>query len=94
MNDEIQANSKELLGGDIQISSGIDPLSSNTIEVLSQLGQVSERVELGTMLTKQNDTASLHTKSATGIAFILDHWDFPNCGICPYETNSNHPNQS
>ena len=54
MNDEIQANSKELLGGDIQISSGIDPLSNNTIAVLSQLGQVSERVELGTMLTKQN----------------------------------------
>ena len=56
MNDEIQANSKELLGGDIQISSGIEPLSSNTIAVLSQLGQVSERVELGTMLTKQGDT--------------------------------------
>jgi len=55
MSDEIQANSKELLGGDIQISSGIDPLSSNTIEVLSQLGQVSERVELGTMLTKPGD---------------------------------------
>ena len=31
MSDEIQANSKELLGGDIQISSGIDPLSSNII---------------------------------------------------------------
>ena len=56
MNDEIQANSKELLGGDIQISSGIKPLSSNTIAVLSQLGQVSERVEFGTMLTKQDDT--------------------------------------
>ena len=56
MNDEIQANSKELLGGDIQISSGIDPLPRNSIAVLSQLGQVSERVELGTMLTKQGDT--------------------------------------
>jgi len=55
MNDEIQANSKELLGGDIQISSGIDPLSRNSIAVLSQLGQVSERVEFGTMLTKLGD---------------------------------------
>ena len=56
MNDEIQDNSKELLGGDIQISSGIDPLPKNSIAVLSQLGQVSERVEFGTMLTKLGDT--------------------------------------
>jgi hypothetical protein len=46
----------ELLGGDIQISSGIEPLASNTITLLSQLGQVSERVELGTMLTKPGGT--------------------------------------
>ena len=56
MNEEIQANSKELLGGDIQINSGIEPLSTNTLEKLAQLGQISEMIELGTMLTKQGET--------------------------------------
>ena len=56
MNEEIQANSKELLGGDIQISSGIEPLSAKTLEKLSQLGQISEMIELGTMLAKQGET--------------------------------------
>ena len=56
MNEEIQANSKELLGGDIQVSSGIEPLSDKTLEKLSQLGQISEMIELGTMLAKQKET--------------------------------------
>jgi len=56
MNEEIQANSKELLGGDIQVSSGIEPLSYKTLEKLSQLGQISEMIELGTMLAKQEET--------------------------------------
>ena len=56
MNEEIQANSKELLGGDIQISSGIEPLSDKTLEELTQLGQISEMIELGTMLAKQGET--------------------------------------
>ena len=56
MNEEIQANSKELLGGDIQISSGIEPLSEKTLEQLSQLGQISEMIELGTMVAKQGET--------------------------------------
>ena len=36
LNDEIEANSKELLGGDIQITSGIDPLPNAIIEELTQ----------------------------------------------------------
>ena len=35
LNDEIEANSKELLGGDIQITSGIDPLPNAIIEELT-----------------------------------------------------------
>ena len=56
MNEEIQANSKELLGGDIQINCGIEPLSTNPLEKLAQLGKISEMIELGTMLTNQGDT--------------------------------------
>ena len=49
LNDEIQANSKELLGGDIRIDSGIYPLSEAQLTQLSSVGQVSETVSFFTM---------------------------------------------
>ena len=57
LNDEIEANSKELLGGDIQIDSGIDPLSGDRIKQLSNLGQISETVNFFTMLSKPSGGA-------------------------------------
>ena len=57
LNDEIQANAKELLGGDIQIDSGIEPLSDARLKQLSNLGQVSETVNFFTMLSKPSGGA-------------------------------------
>ncbi|MBQ34572.1 MAG: FtsX-like permease family protein [Candidatus Thioglobus sp.] len=57
LSNEIEANSKELLGGDIQISSGIEPLQGLILEQLSELGQISETVSLATMLSKKGDTS-------------------------------------
>ena len=52
LNMEIANNSKELLGGDIQVTSGIDPLPENVISQLSDIGQVSNSIEFATMLSK------------------------------------------
>ena len=57
LNDEIEANSKELLGGDIQITSGIDPLPNAIIEELTQLGEISTAVELATMVSKKGQVS-------------------------------------
>jgi len=54
LNYEITTNSKELLGGDIEISSGIRPLSEKVIEKISQSGQLSQTVNFHTMLSKEN----------------------------------------
>ncbi|MFP6775619.1 MAG: FtsX-like permease family protein [PS1 clade bacterium] len=53
MVDEISANSKELLGGDILIDSGVDPLDEVVIDKLSSLGTVSSTVNFFTMLSGQ-----------------------------------------
>ncbi len=53
LNNEIEANSKELLGGDIQVTSGIDPLPSLVFEELKALGEVSSTIELATMVSKK-----------------------------------------
>ena len=50
LNTEIANNSKELLWGDIQVTSGIDPLPENVISQLSDIGQVSNSIEFATML--------------------------------------------
>ena len=57
LNDEIQTNSKELLGGDVQINSGIKPLSNERLQKLAILGQVSQTVNFFTMLSKPNGGA-------------------------------------
>ncbi len=54
MNNEIKLNSKELLGGDIQVSSGIDPLPSLIIDELKTLGVVSTAIELATMVSTKD----------------------------------------
>ena len=56
LNTEIANNSKELLGGDIQVTSGIDPLPENVISQLSALGQVSNSIEFATMLSKAGES--------------------------------------
>ena len=53
LNNEIEANSKELLGGDIQVTSGIDPLPRLVFEELKALGEVSSTIELATMVSKK-----------------------------------------
>jgi putative ABC transport system permease protein len=53
LNNEIEANSKELLGGDIQVTSGIDPLPSLVFDELKVLGEVSTAIELATMVSKK-----------------------------------------
>ena len=53
LNNEIEANSKELLGGDIQVTSGIDPLPSLVFDELKALGEVSSAIELATMVSKK-----------------------------------------
>ena len=56
LNNEIEANSKELLGGDIQVTSGIDPLPSLVVEELKALGEVSSTIELATMVSKKGQS--------------------------------------
>ena len=56
LNTEIANNSKELLGGDIQVTSGIDPLPENVISQLSDIGQVSNSIEFATMLSKAGES--------------------------------------
>ena len=57
LNDEIQANSKELLGGDIQINSGMEPLSDERLQNLATLGRLSQTVNFFTMLSKPDGGA-------------------------------------
>ena len=57
LNNEIEANAKELLGGDIQITSGIDPLPSLVFEELKALGKVSSSIELATMVSKKGQSS-------------------------------------
>ena len=57
LSNEIEANSKELLGGDIQISSGIESLQQSIFEQLSGMGQISETVSMATMLSKKRDSS-------------------------------------
>ena len=61
LNNEIEANSKELLGGDIQVTSGIDPLPSLVFDELKVLGEVSTAIELATMVSKKGK-ASVFTE--------------------------------
>jgi putative ABC transport system permease protein len=57
LNDEIKSNSVELLGGDVQINSGITPLSDERLLQLSKLGKVSQTVNFFTMLSKPGEGA-------------------------------------
>ena len=56
LNSEIDNNSKELLGGDIQVTSGIDPLPEKIIDEFDTLGKVSTAIEFATMLSKQGES--------------------------------------
>jgi len=56
LNSEIENNSKELLGGDIQLTSGIDPLPEEIIDQFNALGKVSSAIEFGTMLSKEGES--------------------------------------
>ena len=69
LNNEISANSKELLGGDIQLSTGIDPLPNLVIEELKTLGVISTAIELATMLSSK-DMAPVFTE----LRAVDDHY--------------------
>ena len=56
LNSEIDNNSKELLGGDIQVTSGIDPLPEKIIDEFDTLGKVSIAIEFATMLSKEGES--------------------------------------
>ena len=56
LNREIDNNSKELLGGDIQVTSGIDPLPEKIIDEFDTLGKVSAVIEFATMLSKEGES--------------------------------------
>ena len=56
LNSEIDNNSKELLGGDIQVTSGIDPLPEKIIDEFNTLGKVSTAIEFATMLSKEGES--------------------------------------
>ena len=56
LNSEIENNSKELLGGDIQLTSGIDPLPEEIIDQFNALGKVSSAIEFATMLSKEGES--------------------------------------
>ena len=56
LNSEIENNSKELLGGDIQVTSGIDPLPEKIIDEFDTLGKVSTAIEFATMLSKEGES--------------------------------------
>ena len=60
LNYEIETNSKELLGGDLEISSGIHPLSEGIIEKISESGQLSQTVKFHTMVSRE-DKGSIFT---------------------------------
>ena len=60
LNYEIETNSKELLGGDLEISSGIHPLSEEIIEKISESGQLSQTVKFHTMVSRE-DKGSIFT---------------------------------
>ena len=60
LNYEIETNSKELLGGDLEISSGIHPLSDEIIEKISESGQLSQTVKFHTMVSRE-DKGSIFT---------------------------------
>ena len=60
LNYEIEINSKELLGGDLEISSGIHPLSEEIIEKISESGQLSQTVKFHTMVSRE-DKGSIFT---------------------------------
>ena len=60
LNYEIEINSKELLGGDLEISSGINPLSEEIIEKISESGQLSQTVKFHTMVSRE-DKGSIFT---------------------------------
>ena len=49
LNSEIENNSKELLGGDIQVTSGVDPLPDEIIDQLKAIGEVSSTIEFATV---------------------------------------------
>ena len=59
LNSEITNNSKELLGGDIQVDSDIDPLPRSIIDKFNDLGEVSASIEFATMLSRQGESLSL-----------------------------------
>ena len=56
LNSEIENNSKELLGGDIQVDSDINPLPKAVIEQFNELGRVSATIEFATMLSKEGES--------------------------------------
>ena len=56
LNSEIENNSKELLGGDIQVDSDIEPLPNQVIEKFNELGMVSSTIEFATMLSKEGES--------------------------------------
>ena len=56
LNSEIENNSKELLGGDIQVTSGVDPLPDEIIDKLKAIGLVSSSIEFATMLSKEGES--------------------------------------
>ena len=56
LNSEIDNNSKELLGGDIQVTSGIEPLPEKIIDEFDTLGKVSTAIEFATMLSKEGES--------------------------------------
>ena len=56
LNTEIANNSKELLGGDIQVTSGIDPLPEEVIGQLSTVGEVSTSIEFATMISREGES--------------------------------------
>ena len=60
MNNEIETNSKELLGGDLKISSGINPISEEITEKISKSGQLSQTVNFRTMVSRE-DKGSIFT---------------------------------
>ena len=56
LNTEIASNAKELLGGDIQIDSDIEPLPPKVIDRFNALGKVSAAIEFATMLSKEGES--------------------------------------
>ena len=56
LNSEIDNNSKKLLGGDIQVTSGIDPLPEKIIDEFDTLGKISTAIEFATMLSKEGES--------------------------------------